>query len=302
MRDYLIPERYANLVLQNKDFSGYYVYVEGDSDLGVFRRFLNKDENKVRIESMGGKGKLIEVFDILEARNFQRKIAIRDADYLRISGHSLYEEDYDKDIFLTDYHDLDAMIFNSDALYDFLLTIFSKEKLTKFESLHNDSLVNMINELAYPLACLRLANKRFDLGLSFKPKGKKDNLLKFNKFIDEKKFIYLGDRKLIDTVYGYSQGRGRDIKNKQEISSKFDEVKKEQHLHGEMVNGHDVCRLVSILIRYGLGTSSAILYMPEVVEKSLGLIYCYEYFSKTALYSKLAEWQNNADFELIKYA
>lgn len=300
MREYLIPERYANVVLQNNDFSGCYVYVEGDSDLGVFRRLLNKDENKVRIESMGGKGKLIEVFDILEARNFQRKIAIRDADYLRVPGHSLYKEDYDKDIFLTDYHDLDAMIFNSEALDDFLLTIFSKEKIVEFERLHNDSLANMLNELAYPLACLRLANKKFDLGLSFKPKEKKDNLLKFSKFVSEKKFIYLGDAKLIETVFGYSQGRGQDVKSKQEMSSGLNEIKKERHLHGEMVNGHDVCRLISILIRYGLGTSSTILYMPDVVEKSLGLIYCYEYFSKTVLYSNLKEWQSNTSFELMK--
>jgi hypothetical protein len=183
MENHITPARIANSIEQDTSFGGTYLMLEGIKDLKLFKKFTCGESIKIKITH--GKYKMRHAYEILKSRNFSRMIGIRDADYIRLTGNEKFEPHYNQKIFITDTHDSEGMIVNSDALTDLLSEVAEEDRLNSFIQKHGD-VRDLIFNLAYPLACLRLANKRFGLGLSFKPKKIDGPSFKIKKFICDK--------------------------------------------------------------------------------------------------------------------
>ncbi|OAZ98391.1 DUF4435 domain-containing protein [Halomonas sp. G11] len=296
MEDSITPARIANSILQDSNFTGVNILVEGEKDIKLYRKLSCEDSSRIKVTF--GKKKMRETYGILSNRGGARVIGIRDADFIRLKGNQKFDPNYDANIFLTDNHDSESMIIKSQAFDDFLLEISKEDRVSAFYKKHG-CLREFLYELSYPLACLRFANKKFDLGLAFKPANPDGNKLKFKKIICDKKLEYLGHDKLINTVVEYSKNRGSNIKDREIILKSLLDVLDLKLPVCELVNGHDLAEILFIICKKGLGSSNDDLKGASSVESMLRLSYGREYFSSTELFKKLYVWQKSQNLNIF---
>lgn len=296
MENHITPSRIANSIQQDKNFTGFNILVEGKKDIKLYRKLTCKKMSKIKVTF--GKKKMREVYRILDKRGFSKVLGIRDADFIRINDDGKFDPNYCSSIFLTDNHDSEGMILQSEAFEDFLLEVSQENNIDAFNKKYGNLRVFIYN-LSYSLACLRLANKKYNLGLAFKPVKPNGNILKFKKFICEKKLIYLGHEKLINTVVEYSTNRGSKIESRELILEKLQEIIKLELVIEELVNGHDLAEILFIICKKGLKSRNESLKGASSVETMLRLAYSREHFQLTRLFRSLVEWQKTLNINIF---
>lgn len=280
----ITPERIANATLMDKNFLGYRLFVEGKKDVGLYRKFTSKED--IKIIMTDGKYKMREVWRLLENKEFKNKLAIRDADFIRISGK--FSNGYSDNIFITDYHDSECMIINSPTFNVFMQTVLSHEQQQKVNEKFPD-LKNHLENLIYRLGCLKLANKTDNLGLTFKPKGISDKRLDFTKFIDAKSMSFRGDNDLITAVINFSINKVKkdSIKPFDVIVDSFNSILSKNHPKSEIIHGHDFSEIIYVLIRKCFKFNINITNDSDNVETLLTMAYDSQYFQNTNLFKSL---------------
>jgi hypothetical protein len=296
MENSMTPSRIANSIQQDSDFLGFNILVEGETDVKLYRKLSCRELGKIKVTF--GKKKMRDTYNILNDRGFSRVIGIRDADFIRLKGDKKFDADYSLNIFLTDNHDSEGMMLQSQAFDDFLLEVSKEETVKSFQKKYGCVREYLYN-LSFPLACLRFANSKFNLGLAFKPANPEGNTIKFKKFICDKELTYLGHDKLINTVVEYSKNRGSDIANREEILEKLISVTSLQLPILELANGHDLAEILFIICKKGLKSTNEILKGASSVESMLRLSYGKEYFSLTDLFNQLLIWQKSQDVNMF---
>jgi len=294
MEEDLKPARIANAIMQNSDFHGYYLIVEGTKDYKIYSKFICNE--KVLIKEAFGNMKVQEVLRILNERGFDRKIGIIDSDFNRICENEIEIEG----LFLTDDHDIEVAIIKTKALNDVLRIYCTRNKIDGFAKKFSNSICEELFNLGKEVGYLRLANKIYDLGLVFKPKNSEGNQLKFKKFISETTFKYLGDKKLIKTVFDYSNNKSVNVQNKDTINEKLLIIKKKEYPICQLVNGHDLSNALFLLMKKVLNSSKTTLIDNNSVEDSLTLAYDYEDFRKTTLYSQINTWSKEREINIFR--
>lgn len=280
--------RIANAICQDTDFEGVHLLVEGKQDYKLYKKFI-QDRN-VRMKTTHGKYRLREVYSLLMARGVTNVAGIRDADFLRIKGNSKFSSDYADAIFPTDCHDAEIMLAHSGVLDDFLTLVSEPEQLTNFFSNHKPILPLLI-EAIYPIGCLRLANKRFCLGLSFKPERPEGNQIKIRKFILETNWS-ADVPAMINTIWEYSQNRGLKVASKDCIASALNTILAEDHPANEISNGHDLAAVLHLVSTKGLKSSNKILQDPGCVQDLLIASFDLRRFALTTLYHSIQNWSS----------
>lgn len=293
IEEHITTERIANAIMQNTTFKGHYLIVEGTKDSKLYGRFLNHQE--IVIKEAFGKQKVKKVIQILTARGFDRKIGIIDADFSRIT-----EEDIEiNGIFITDDHDIEVMVIKTKALDDVLHLFCSNLKIKEFKKNHRVSVKDKIFELGKKVGYLKLANKIFDLGLIFKPEKLGGNQIKYKNFISDKTLNYLGDEKLIDTVFNYSINKSTNIQDKIIISKKLSKIKGNEYPIEQLVNGHDLTNVLFILMKKVLSSKKKELYDSNSVEYFLTLAYQFDDYKMTYLYKNIKNWADEKDINVF---
>ncbi len=297
MELHITPNRIANSIQQDNSFSGAHLLLEGRKDIQLFSKLV--DKKNCKITQTHGKHNMREVYQILSDRSNIVKVGIRDADFLRIKGNDSYDSAYNDDIYPTDLHDIEGMVFDSESFYDFLDIVDTGNRLDNFESDHGE-VKDLIYKLAYPIGCLRLANKLHNLGLCFKPRNTDGPKFRYNKIICQKNFSFQGEETLINTLMNYSRSRTPSLANYQTILTKLQGIIQIGHPEGEIVNGHDIVELVYIICKKGLRSSSHSLLNSSCVFDLFSLAYSKNEFSKSQLHSKLDAWQQSNRVQILK--
>lgn len=274
--------------MQDKSFKGVHILVEGIKDLKVYTKFFKRTE--VRLTPTTGKYKQREAYYLLTGRGFANAIAIRDADFIRIKGNPKFIPDFPDDIFITDGHDAEMMMIMVDTLEDLFAVSVDQETKSNLEKSINSSIQKLVLDIAYMVGCLRFADKKYSLGLSFKPERPEGNRIKFKKFIDEKTFS-LNVEQMIHIIWEYSKNRGQDVSSKEIITTGFNNILSQKNSPVDMINGHDVAEVVCIVSSQGLKSKSAIFQHPDRVEESLALSFDRSKFRRTKLYQEILQWQ-----------
>ncbi|MFA7403932.1 MAG: DUF4435 domain-containing protein, partial [Pelobacteraceae bacterium] len=198
MESFISPVRVANAIMLDTTFDGHYLVVEGKKDTKVYGKFIDKDTVRIR-EAFGCK-KVVEVIDILKGRGFDRSAGIIDADFSTITG-----EPIPSCVYVTDDHDIEMTIAKTTAIEIVIDSFAGCENVAEFCKRANKKLRNIIFDACWELACLKLANKKFGLGLVFKPDKPEGNQIKYKNFINDKDLSYLGRDKLVTTAINYSR-------------------------------------------------------------------------------------------------
>jgi len=92
-----------------------WVLVEGEDDGKIYPKFF--DTSKAKVEYVNGKTSLIEALEIL-TQETKQVVGIADADFLHLN--KLYPQV--KNLFYTDYHDIEMTMLSFEDVRDNLLT------------------------------------------------------------------------------------------------------------------------------------------------------------------------------------
>lgn len=293
MESSITPERIANAIMQDSRFCGQYLIVEGKKDSKVYGKFLDKDT--IRIKEAFGFLKVLKVLEILFERGFDRQVGIIDSDFSSIMERTLPQVE----VFVTDDHDIEMTIIKTEALESVVEALLGKESITEFCNKYGP-LRQVLFDSCIDLAYLKLANATDNLGLVFKPKGQDGNPIKYKNFICNKTLSYLGRELLVDTVINYSRNRSATISDKAEILISIEKVSKNKYDVYHLINGHDVCNAIFIMLKYVLKSRNPILFDYNAVEEMLAMAFDFSFFSKTKLYQALISWANAQSIKIIK--
>ena len=284
MEEYITADRIANAIMQDNNFKGYYLIVEGIKDTKLFQKYINHDNFKIR-EGFGNKN-VKQALDILSERGFDRKIGIIDSDFNKILGVVEIKDG----LFITDDHDIEIMIIKTKALENVLNLFCTKDKISSFEKkigmTIRDALFNLGTEIGY----LKLANRIHDLGLIFKPKVTDGNQLKYKNFIDDETLEFLGDEKMVETVINYCRNKSPNLKEASIVIESLKEQKKFKQDIYHLNNGHDLSNILYLILKKTLGSKNKMLVDTNSVEDSLILAFEFDDFKKTTLYKDLYKW------------
>jgi hypothetical protein len=285
MEGELTAARIANAICQDVSFTGIYLLVEGRRDVKLYGKFV--DDTAVRIKATWGKYKLREVYQLLNNRGIENVVGIRDADFLRIEGNAKFSADYKDAIFPTDCHDAEIMIAYSGVLTDYLRLVAEEDRVAEFEKQAGTTILELIISLIYEIGCLRLANKKHQLGLSFKPEKPEGNRLKVAKFISVPDWK-ISRSSMINTAWEYSQNRGNQVATREKISQALEIMVAGGHPAKEIVNGHDFSAVLHMVSVTGLKSKNKLLQDPGCVEDLLIAFFDIRRFAATSLYSRVS--------------
>ena len=112
--------------------------------------------------------------------NLGELLGIVDNDFNLILNEELIIDN----ILFSDFHDIEISIIESPAFDCIVETHCDKEKVKKLEIELKKKLKDILYELALEIGYLKLANKLFDLGLSFKPETPDGKPLSYSDFVD----------------------------------------------------------------------------------------------------------------------
>ena len=256
---------------------------------------------------------------IQQVNKFQTKgvIGIIDADFKRIEKVEIL-----KNLFLTDFHDKEMMLLHSPAWkgvlqkysdnYNRVNNQIRESRLEKFEKLYQKSTLEILLEVAKPIADIRLLNERQNHTnkLTFKTKSKKTkkskkeefDYIKYDTFIDQKT-LKVDKQKLQKAVENKSQKQG--FFNNPIIQNQLKTIEGEEHDLSELCNGHDVINIFCLALEKAIANESAKRKEDRIstkqIEENLTIAYRFEDFQTTNLYIDLLSWEKeNVPYKLFK--
>lgn len=242
-----------------------FVLLEGDSDVRFYRKIFRQNACKIE-EVPGGKMQLEAILSELNTV-FTLIIGIRDADFLHLEAKSSPLSN----LFLTDYHDLEILLFNSDTAFSAVIHEFVP---IKNQEKHANLKVKLLNTLTF-LSYLRWYNERNNGELNFKG-------LNLGDIFDVKDLT-------IDTtlLLGKIQNLSPNITiNNEVISTEIDAIKRENHDVLQLTNGHDLMKIIAAYFssfnKKGISDKD--------VEMHLRIAFSLEDFKNTQLYKNTYDW------------
>lgn len=261
----------ARMVIE--DAGCIYILVEGESDRLFYRSFWEKPKTVV-FRKLGGWENVFKTIIKANEEDCEKIIGIIDKDY-----HVVLEDDtlYTPNLLLTDFNDIEMILFLSSAYEKFLNIWASENKLSEI----GDPRECVLNS-AFPVGALRLLSKCKDCNLDF-------DELDFKSFVC-KDTLVVNDNKLVGKVYQRTCSKGIKIPHKKNyiqdellhIVDRFTPI--------ELCNGHDVFEIICIAMTKVFATHNANKFSSEDVFKILMTGYSQEEFFQTELFRSYKEW------------
>lgn len=273
--DITYQDKYGELILDishpnSKNIN--FIFVEGGSDIKLFRKLFDLEKCKVE-DIPGDNQKLEECVENLVQKS-PLVIGIRDSDFIKLNPIPYTK----KNMFLTDYHDIEMTILAETTVLNALLfefTSYPKEKHVEFKD-------NMMNTIMM-MGCLKWLNDKEDLTLKFSVGFQ--NLISFDNY--EINFDEYLNRIL-------SKSKNAKLKDKNIINEKIDNLLNLNPNLMQLTNGHDLLNTFAKFFREKTGHKGL---TEEHIAIAFRMTYTVEHFYKTNLYTDLQIWatQNNTN-------
>jgi hypothetical protein len=265
------------------------VIVEAKSDEKFFQKFF---DNYTTFFSVDGFQNVIDVLDDTE-KDITGVLGIIDADF----RHCIVEKFSSKNIFITDYHDLEMMTIASKSWDEVINYHTIKNKLLKFQKQYSKLLRDYIIEMSSSIACFRFLESQKKLGLVFKTlSNDKYIFLDYSKFIDKDKFC-INHKNLLKTIENKSQ-KQNFFKNNLDLLKELAEISTKKYDLLNFCNGHDVINILALALKKEVGNVNI---SGQELEAFFIVAYRLEDFEHTRLYNNLKKWETeNTDFILFR--
>lgn len=248
-----------------------WILVEGEDDCKIYRKFF--DETKAKVEFVsGGKGQLTIALNTL-TKESEQVIGIQDADFLHLE--KLYPEI--KNLFYTDYHDIEITMLNFD---DVICNLFSEYRILAKKT---DIWQNVLQESSR-IAYIRWYNEKNKCEILFSGLKYGDKL---TEIINGKIFVKIP--MLLQELNTRSKNKSEEL-----ISNNIDnfiKINKTNNLLN-LCNGHDITALLSLIIGGQISHTEFC--------RHLRLSFQMIHFAKTKLYAEIYNWQNKHGYQILK--
>ncbi|GIP43196.1 hypothetical protein J45TS6_16550 [Paenibacillus sp. J45TS6] len=273
MKSYLNAYTLGNeiLMLKGNKKGISFLVVEGCTDsLGYYWMVNHQKCFPITAHS---KDNVLATINYLEQKNTDGILGIVDADFWNVDGVNLPSNN----IVITDSHDIETLIISSPALDKVLIHYGDRDKLPSI-----DNVINLLLEAGKPLGFLRWLSSKRKMYLNFKG-------LEFNQFIDEKTLNVDCDKLIIEVIKNTN-----NCKYKHEDLKKMLEYALQNSTHSpwQICCGHDLIEIFSIGLVELFGSFGSPANKSSVI-KWLSLAYESAYFSETALYSAILNWETH---------
>lgn len=271
-------------------FDGAIMVIEGNSDEKFYKKFV--DENLCHIVVAHGKENAMQSIHIVNKNEFPGVLAIVDADFWRIEGLP----ELQGNIFITDTHDSEGMVFCSQAFDRIVEEYCSQRKISKYNNLRY-----FIYEKSRPIGYLRLASHRSKLGLVF-------NDLDYKKITDKGTISVSIDSLVNHILHLTRENMKRQAVRQVDLSSKtiLESYKKTirekgQYDDKDLCCGHDIIGLFAIGLRKLFSSLQAAIANKKNIEKIFRLTYDLKDFLNTELATAIVSWErNNPKYRILK--
>ncbi len=251
-----------------------FVLLEGQTDIRLFRKFF--DLSKCKVENIpGGNPKLESAVSEL-LKNYELIIGIRDADFnnLLTAAYSL------KNMFLTDFHDIEMSIIGEDDILSAIIFEFTDFPV-KSHSILRKEIITTINQISL----LKWLNNKEDLKLVFDKSGFQDLISFANSQIDFDKYFV---RILSKSAYA-------KITDINIIKAKIADLKTLNPHPYQLCNGHDFIKTFAQFIRDN-GKSKNL--NDDLISSILRIKFTKEKFYNTKLYNSTKIWADSKGIEI----
>lgn len=270
-----------------------FCFVEGVSDIKFYGSIFNKDLIEIESSKTGdikinGKKDIINLMEKINNEEIfscykNRIIAICDADFDHIENLiSAYQS---KNIFMTDYHDIEIMMLSNNDCWESFLHEFTIPSHIK---LSGSNMLKSCIDVAKIIGSLRYINSKNNLNLNFK----KLNYSQFIK-VNENHEPSINFELLVDILLSRSQS----LTNKNPkilVDLYHDLIREKPELHKEYIFhiccGHDITNVIFVIYRhdnYRISLEKNI--NSSVIESALRLSYNKDHFKQTTLFSSLSK-------------
>ncbi|MBF0566514.1 MAG: DUF4435 domain-containing protein [Nitrospirae bacterium] len=284
MKNLIDGPRIANGIrMHRSSHKGSFLIVEGDTDVSLYEHFV--DKAYCQVHPGENKDNVISAIDILEKGGFKGVVAIVDADFWHLESYIASN----KNLFMTDQHDIENMILLSPAFNKIISEYFEKryKKTSKL-------ILDKIAESCKPLGYLRwISSKDQDnLELNFKD-------LKFEVFIDDKSLSIDIKKMIKDVLLNSTKKLNADEQTlEKSVISKMNL----SHDVWQVCCGKDLINILSIGIKNIYGKDKYKRKVDVVsLQGILRVAYEYSHFMLTKLYKSISDWEiENSAYKIWK--
>jgi len=293
---YITSERIANAICQDTSYKGKYILVEGQNDYVLFRKFF--DQSQVQIQNSHGKENILDAYDIINQRGFTNVIGIVDSDFDNLNG-VVNEREF---IFYTDTHDLETMLFTSEAFNAVIDAHCEEDKLKKFlVEEKSKQLTDIIFEKTSHLGYLKWANNIYKWGLLFKPKEVDKPELKVTNFLPKDTLKFKDIPTMVKTVFNYSRGKVEINIDEDSVVEIVTRMSSNKVDYLQLCNGHDLATVFALGLKKKISSLDSNAVNSTQVEKDLVLAYESRHFSNTGLYKEIKDYEEKNGYRLLNF-
>ena len=294
MIEHISAERLANSICQDPPIDGKYVLVEGDNDWVLFKKFFLSTNSEIVIAH--GKDRVKDACDILINRGFgELAIGIIDSDFNNLTNI----DDQREQIFYTDTHDLETMIFNSDAFDHVINLRCIQDRLKLLVKNESKNLKEILLERTSSLGYLKLANHINKWGLLFKPQDKNKPELKIEDFIIKDNLKFKDVETMVKTVFNFSRGKVPIIVDQDIVIRTVKELSQNSLDLLQLCNGHDMACVFALALKKVVANMNSNAISASQIENDLILAYESRHFSSTKLYKSLKNYEISKNINLL---
>ena len=253
-----------------------FILLEGQTDIKLFRNiFSHKYTDTIQLK---GKNKVIEALNILISEEKSNIIGIADADF-----EYLEEVNNTDHFFITDYHDMEIEMIESDGIYS-VLNEFSQEDC--YRSLY-ENLKQNVYDISIGIGYIRWYSEKVRL---IRGKGLFDfKRIKLNDLVSYHNCQISFDLERFRELLLLQLENTNNI-NIQEEVNRLKELSTDKL---QICNGHDMTLLIANYFPIGNIND-------KKIEEALRLSYHFSHFQKTNLFQNLNNWANSNNYQLFE--
>ena len=250
------------------------VLVEGIDDVIVYEKFFVRD--KVEVCQTNGCAKLVELVEGLDKKHLENDfIGIKDSDF-DVLNHVTYPF---QNLFLTDKHDLETMMISEESLENIMKIYLRYEDMKKDgKKIQSHKILSDAFLLLRPISFIRWFNDKNGINLKFGT-------------------LRLSTMMKVDATLGipcclkFLKRLNADATELTEEAIQNFILEASDDIDDRMlVRGHDLCDMISLLIKGHPYCCQGKKVSAEKIESSLKLTYGIDDFRKTQLYAEITDW------------
>ena len=259
----------AEVEMTATSFGGHFLLVEGEDDSRFWKTRIDKAHCQLIIA--GDKDNVIEASRLLDKKRFANAFGVVDQDFDWVD-----DAHHSPRVAITDSHDIETMMADSQAFDKVLAEHGSIEKITAFEHAEGITVLDALIKRALPFGRLRWYNHQEHLGVCF------DDLRPY-RFVDKETWAL--DESALGKEFSKQATAKHSAFNPGQFTQWLSSAEGDPWL---IIQGHDLLCILAQGLKKVLGSAQL---GERDLAKAFRLAYEQAFFEKTALCGFVRRWE-----------